>query len=156
VEVLRAETPAWQSFDAPTAAEVRALVAQIIPDDDTPGAERAGVIRFIDGALAGYDSTKRDLYKTGLADTQTRRAAMFPGSASIAALTPAQQIDLLKAIEKTAFFEQLRFHAILGFFGHPMHGGNRGDVGSQLLGIQRSMAYKPPFGYYDAEASGGN
>ena len=140
-------------FDPATAAEIRAISAQIIPDDGTPGAETAGVIWFIDRALAGFDQDKRDLYKHGLAETQLKRAELFPGSTSIAGLTGAQQIELLKSIEKTEFFQQVRQHSILGFFGHPKYGGNRNMVGWKLLGIEHSMQYKPPFGYYDAEAA---
>jgi gluconate 2-dehydrogenase gamma chain len=55
----------------------------------------------------------------------------------------------LKAIEQTEFFKQVRFHTILGFFGHPMHGGNRDGVGWKMLGLEHSMQYEPPFGYYD-------
>ena len=154
-EVLRAQTPESNKFvwlDPATAAEIKAIAAQIIPDDDTPGAERAGVIWFIDRALAGYDQDKQELYKLGLAEAQTKRAAMFPGSASIAGLTSEQQIALLKAIEKAEFFQQVRLHTILGFFGHPMHGGNRDMVGWKLIGFEHQMQYEPPFGYYDAEA----
>ena len=154
-EVLRAQTPestkfAW--FDPATATEIKAIAAQIIPDDDTPGAERAGVIWFIDRALAGYDQDKQELYKRGLAEAQAKRAALFPGSASIASLASDQQIALLKAIEQTEFFQQVRLHTILGFFGHPMHGGNRDMVGWKLIGFDHQMQYEPPFGYYDAEA----
>jgi gluconate 2-dehydrogenase gamma chain len=149
-EVLRAQTPgdprfAW--FDPASAVEIRAIAAQIIPDDDTPGAERAGVIWFIDRALAGYDQDKQELYKRGLAETQAKRSAMFPGSASIASLTAGQQIALLKAIEKTDFFQQVRLHTVLGFFGQP--------IGAKFLGIDHQMSYEPPFGYYDAEAARG-
>src|SRR5260370_41135619 len=81
---------------------------------------------------------------------------MFPGSASIASLTTDQQIALLKAIEKTEFFQTVRFHTVLGFFGHPMHGGNRDMVAWKLIDIEHSMQYEPPFGYYDAEAARGD
>jgi gluconate 2-dehydrogenase gamma chain len=58
-EVLSAQqAPAF--FDPATAAEIEAIAAQIIPDDDTPGARQAGVIQFIDRALAGYDQDKQD------------------------------------------------------------------------------------------------
>jgi gluconate 2-dehydrogenase gamma chain len=154
-EVLRAQTPGSNSlawFDPATAAEIKAIAAQIIPDDDTPGAERAGVIWFIDRALAGYDQDKQELYKHGLAETQAKRAELFSASTSIASLTGEQQIALLKAIEKSEFFQQVRLHTILGFFGHPMHGGNRDMVGWKLIGFEHQMQYEPPFGYYDAEA----
>jgi len=151
--LLRAQPRKFVSFDAATAAEIEAIAARIIPDDETPGARAAGVIWFLDGALAGYDEDQRGLYQRGLAEAQARRAELFPRSASIASLTAAQQDTLLKAIEKTEFFRQVRVHTVLGFFGHPMYGGNRGMAGSKLLGLDRSMTYQPPFGYYDAEAA---
>jgi gluconate 2-dehydrogenase gamma chain len=158
-EVMRAQTTAgprlvW--FDPAAAAEIKAIAARIIPDDDTPGADQAGVIWFIDGALAGYDQDQRELYKRGLAETEAKRAEMFPGSTSIAGLAPDQQVTLLKAIETTEFFRQVRIHTVLGFFCHPMHGGNRGMVGWKLIGVEHSMQYEPPFGYYDAEAARGD
>lgn len=156
-EALRAQDAASKRlawFDPATATEILAIAAQIIPDDDTPGAVGAGVIWFIDGALAGYDRDKQELYRRGLADAESKRAEMFPGSASIAGLAADQRIALLKAIEKTEFFQQVRLHTVLGFFGHPMHGGNRDMVGWKLIGVEHKMQYEPPFGYYDAEAGG--
>ena len=139
----------FTSLDPGAAAEIEAIASQIIPDDDTPGARRAGVIWFIDRALAGYDQDKRDLYTRGLAETQTKRAQLFPGSTNIASLAADQQVALLQAIEQTEFFQQVRFHTILGFFGHPMHGGNRDMVGWKLIGVEHAMRFEPPFGYYD-------
>ena len=48
------------------------------------------VIWFIDRSLAGYDQDKQELYKSGLAQTQAKRAEMFPGSTSIASLPDEQ------------------------------------------------------------------
>jgi gluconate 2-dehydrogenase gamma chain len=152
-DVLRAQSQEFTWFDSATAAEINAIACQIIPDDETPGANRAGVIFFIDRALAGYDQDKRELYKRGLAEMQSMRTGMFPGSSSIAGLTKDQQIKLLRAAEKTEFFQALRYHTILGFFGHPKYGGNRDQVGWKLLGVEYAMSYQPPFGYYDAEAA---
>ena len=147
-EVLRAQNSqsdqlVW--FNPADAAEIKAIAVQIIPDDDTPGAGTAGVIWFIDRSLAGYDQDKQELYKRGVAETQAKRAELFPGSTSIASLSNDQQIALLKAIEKTDFFQQVRLHAILGFFGQP--------IGLKLVGVQHQMHYEPPFGYYDAEVA---
>ncbi len=155
-EVLRAQqqVPAhFIYFDSATATEVEAIAAQILPDDDTPGARKAGVIYFIDRALAGYDQDKQRLYRDGLAAAQKKRVELFPASKSIAALSGEDQITLLKAIEKTDFFQQVRTHTALGFLGHPKHGGNRDMAGWKLLGIDHRMTYAPPFGYYDAEAA---
>jgi gluconate 2-dehydrogenase gamma chain len=132
------------------AAELESLAAEIIPTDDAPGAREAGVIFFIDRALASFDKDKRQLYRTGLANAQTRRRALFPASASLAALKPAQRITLLEAIEKTEFFEALRVHTITGFFADPAWGGNRDKAGWHLIGFEDRWMWKPPFGYYDA------
>src|SRR4051794_11974866 len=56
-----------QYLDPQTAADIETLAAQIIPSDDTPGAKEAGVIFFIDRALATFDQDKRALYRDGLA-----------------------------------------------------------------------------------------
>jgi len=144
-EVLCAQPNQFVWFDPAAAAEIKAIASQIIPDDDTPGAEKAGVIWFIDQSLAGYDQDKQALYKTGLAAAQKKRAEMFPGSTSIASLPKDQQIALLKAIEKTEFFQQVRLHTILGFFGQP--------TGVKFAGVEHQMYYEAPFGYYDAEAA---
>jgi gluconate 2-dehydrogenase gamma chain len=77
---------------------------------------------------------------------------MFPGSSSIASLPNDQQSALMKAIEKTEFFQQVRQHTALGFFCHPKYGGNRDMLGWKLIGVDHQMQYQPPFGYYDAEA----
>jgi gluconate 2-dehydrogenase gamma chain len=147
-EVLRAQSSASNRFvwfNPTDAAEITAIASQIIPDDNTPGAKTAGVIWFIDRSLAGYDQDKQELYKRGLVETEAKRAALFPGSTSIASLTSEQQIALLKAIEKSDFFQQVRLHTILGFFGQP--------IGLKLLGVGHQMHYEPPFGYYDAQVS---
>ncbi len=147
-EVLRAQNSQSEQlmwFNPADAAEIKAIAAQIIPDDNTPGAGTAGVIWFIDRSLAGFDQDKQELYKRGLSETQAKRAELFPGSTSIASLTNDQQIALLKAIEKSEFFQQVRLHTILGFFGQP--------IGLKFLGVEHQMHYEPPFGYYDAEGS---
>ena len=148
------QPPPLSILDAAEAREIEAIAAQIIPADDTPGAREAGVIYFIDRALATFDQDKRPLYAEGLKDLQARRAALFPGSQSIAALHPAQQIRLVQAMEKTDFFELLRTHTALGFFGNPSYGGNRDQIGWKLIGFEDRFQFQPPFGYYDAEPKG--
>jgi hypothetical protein len=44
-------------------------------------------------------------------------------------------------------------HTVLGFFGHPRHGGNRNGASEKLLGYRDQMMYTPPFGYYDREVT---
>ena len=146
-----APPPPLGILDPHEAKEIEAIAAQIIPADDTPGAREAGVSYFIDRALATFDQDKRAIYTDGLKDTQAKRVALFPGSKSIAALQPAEQIHLLQAIEKTAFFDLVRTHTVLAFFGDPKYGGNRDQIGWKLIGFENRFQFAPPFGYYDAE-----
>jgi gluconate 2-dehydrogenase gamma chain len=147
--------PPFQTLDAVTAAELDAITSQIIPWTDGPGAHEAGIVYFIDRALATFDSDLRESYRTGMASVQQKRKELFPGSASVAALKSEQQIQLIHAIEKTDFFELLRTHTLYGFLGNPSYGGNRSKVGWKLIGFEDRGAFQPPFGYYDANGGKG-
>ena len=149
-EAMHSTAPATLTVLSPEQAkEIEALMSQIIPTDDSPGAREAGVIYFIDRALATFDSDKRALYTDGLKQAESTRKELFPSSQSIATLRPDEQIRLIQAIEKTDFFDLLRMHTILGFFGNPSYGGNRGLVGWKLIGFEDRFQFEPPFGYYD-------
>jgi gluconate 2-dehydrogenase gamma chain len=141
-------------FDQQTALEIEALTSEIIPTTNTPGAKEAGVIHFIDRAITTFDKERQSDYRDGMSAIQTKRAEMFPGSTSCAALTSAQRITLLKSIEKTAFFQLLRTHSIVGFLADPIYGGNPSG-GYKTLNFQPAHMYKPPFGWYDDKANGG-
>jgi len=138
-------------FDNATAADAAAIASQILPSDDGPGADEAGVVFFIDRALVTFDSDKQEMYRKGLVEFNERRAKMFPGSTSIAGLSDEQQIELLHAVEKSEFFEVIRVHTLLGFLGNPSYGGNRKSAGWKYIGFEDRMVWTPPFGYYDAE-----
>lgn len=148
--VQSATPPAFQTFDPATAAEIDVITSQIVPSTDGPGAHEAGVIYFIDRALSTFDRDLRDAYRTGMREVQQKRQEMFPGSASVAALSSEQQIQLIHAVEHTDFFELLRTHTMYGFLGNPSYGGNRDHIGWKLIGFDDRMAFQPPFGYYDA------
>ncbi len=151
-EAVRSPKGKLESLDAAAAREIEAIAARIIPTDDTPGAREAGVIYFIDRALATFDRDKRPAYRNGIRDVQARVRKMFPGAASFAGLAAEQQDQVLKSIENTDFFELVRFHTVLGFFGHPSWGGNRNRAGWKLIGFDDRAGFEPPFGYYDREA----
>src|SRR5436305_8588133 len=66
-QVMRSAAPAAFTVLTPAQAlEISAIASQIIPSDDSPGAREAGVIYFIDRALATFDAEKRALYTDGL------------------------------------------------------------------------------------------
>lgn len=66
------------------------------------------MIYFIDRALSTFDTGKREAYQKGMQDVNELRKKMFPNYASIAALAREQQIELIRGIETSEFFELLR------------------------------------------------
>jgi gluconate 2-dehydrogenase gamma chain len=152
-QVVRGTKPAaFSVLGEADAREIDALASQIIPTDESPGAREAGVIYFIDRALATFDADKLPVYREGLKRAQDTRRELFPNSQSISVLKPDEQIRLLQAIEKSEFFEQLRTHAMQGFFGNPSYGGNRNLEGWKLIGFEDRFQFQPPFGHYDGPA----
>lgn len=125
-----------ESFSAEEAAEVEALASLIIPSGTTPGAREAGVVYFIDRALATFESGKREIYRKGLVMVQARRRELFPNYPNTAALKPDEQLRLAQSIEKTDLFETLRVHTIMGFLAPPQYGGNQNEAGWKLIGFQ--------------------
>ena len=133
--------PAFEFFTVAQAADVAAIAAQILPSDDGPGAQEAGVIYFIDRALTTFDTDKQAIYRKGMAEIQ-----------NLAARPKNQQFQSVRSIEKSEFFEVVRTHTLLGFLGNPSYGGNRDQVGWKYIQFEDRMGWAPPFGYYDAEA----
>lgn len=143
--------PKLEFFTPQQASEVEAVAAQIIPSDGTPGAREAGVIYFIDRALSTFDKDRQSLYVKGIQRLRSRERKLAPQAEKFSDLSHDQQIKLLKQIEKTAFFEQVRVHTVMGFLANPEYGGNHDLIGWKAIGFEDRFLYKPPFGYYDAE-----
>jgi gluconate 2-dehydrogenase gamma chain len=135
-------------------ADGDAIAAQIIPSDATPGAREAGVALFIDRALATFFGRLAPDFRSQLAAFRLRCQSQHPEVSSFAALTPAQQTDFLKLVERTPFFGRMRLLTLVGLFAMPKYGGNRDGVGWQLLGFQDQHIFSPPFGYYDRDYPG--
>ncbi len=147
----RAGAPAaFTFFTAAQAADVDAMAAQIIPTDSTPGAREARVVVFIDRILSTFEKDAGAEYTKGLNELTAETRRRQPSVASFAALSSADQIAVLTALEKTPFFNLVRTHTVTGFFAAPGHGGNAGRVGWQLVRYDDSLSHRPPFGYYDA------
>jgi Gluconate 2-dehydrogenase subunit 3 len=166
-----ATPPKFEFFTPELAAEVEAMVARIIPTDETPGAREAGVVYFIDRALATFASDDRTVYIKGMAEVQTRVREMFLSVEKFSLATGKQQDEVLSSIEDKAastdrpfaprplvpnFFETLRQHTIAGFLIDPDsgHRGNHDGVGWRVLGRERQHAFQPPFGDYDKDYPG--
>ncbi len=143
-----ASPPAF--FTAAQAADVEAMAAQIIPTDRSPGAREARVVVFIDRILTTFETDAQADYTKGLAELTVQTRQFRPAAASFASLASEDQIAVLTAMEKTPFFNLVRTHTVTGFFAAPVHGGNAGKAGWQLVHYDDSLNHHPPFGYYDA------
>ena len=120
-------------FNAAEAETVRAVVARIIPSDQSgPGALEARADRYIDRALSGALRTARPAYTTGLAAINA--AAQSSKGAALAKLPAVDQDAVLIQIEGTMFFNLIRNHTIQGTFSDPFYGGNANFAGWDLIG----------------------
>jgi gluconate 2-dehydrogenase gamma chain len=155
---------AISALSASQGSALDAMTSRIIPAvDGRPGAHDAGVVYFIDKALATFNAAQKDLYVEGLhdLDDQALRLASNGGrsgqtrGSNFAALAAPQQDDILRAVESTPFFQAVRFDTIVGMFALPAWNGNRHYTGWHMLGLEHQPQFQPPFGYYDAEGSAG-
>jgi gluconate 2-dehydrogenase gamma chain len=145
--------PSFSVFTREQAAEVEAIASRIIPTDDTPGAREAGVVYFIDRGLATWAKGQQAVFMEGLSKLPRDVEAKYAGQARFSALTPAQQDEVLRSIEKSDFFGAMRFATLAGMFSLPSHGGNRDFAGWKLMGQDNALEFKPPYGWYDIPAN---
>ena len=145
-----ADDAAFQHISTLQAAQLKSIVDQIIPADDTPSASEIGVVHFIDQALGGFMEAAAPMLAAGLVDLENRSVASFPESVGFSQLTFEQQTTVLESIEDTEFFVALQFLTNCGMFCMPVYGGNRDHAGWDLLGFSHQHAWQPPFGHYDA------
>ena len=127
------------------AATVAAFTERLMPGaPGKPGARDAGVLNYIDLALAGAYADLQDFYRRGLAslDGYCRNTH----NASFVRLDPARQDAVIAALEEgkatgftwpTAqeFFNTLRTHTMEGMFADPLYGGNKDFAGWRLVGF---------------------
>src|SRR6202007_296768 len=86
---------------------VVAMIDQIIPATDTPGAKGARVNEFIDVILTEWanDGERRN-FLSGLADVDKQSNTLF--SKDFAAASPEQQLTLLRSLDDTAAVARAR------------------------------------------------
>jgi gluconate 2-dehydrogenase gamma chain len=140
---------------------VEALTAQIIPTDKYPGAREAGVVNYIDIALASVYSAQQEMYVQGIKGVDQSAKAMFKKDRFLD-LASEQQIELMKAMEQdkapgevwkelaasSFLFDCLLPHTYEGFYADSMYGGNKNYVGWALVGFpgpSQPRGYAPPF-----------
>ena len=132
------------------AATVAAFAERLMPGaPGKPGARDAGVLHYIDLALAGAYADLQDFYRRGLAqlDQYCRKTYKEP----FVRLSAVQQDAVITALEQgkaegftfptaQAFFDTLRTHTMEGMFADPIYGGNRDFAGWRLVGFPGAQA----------------
>lgn len=138
-------------FNDDQAAAVAAFAERLMPGGNgLPGATDAGVLNYIDLALAGAYADQQDFYRRGLA--QLDALCRYSWNAPFAKLPPAQQDAVIAALESgqadhfeypgaTAFFTTLRTHTMEGMFADPAYGGNRDFAGWRLVGFPGAQLF---------------
>jgi gluconate 2-dehydrogenase gamma chain len=141
-------------LNAAEARAVEAIAARVIPgDEDDPGAREAGVLTYIDRALAGAYRSAQRVYRRGLWELD--RLCSERHDRPFAELAPELQDEMLAEIgepppthpqfaaedaphhSETLYelFAHVRRHTIEGFFADPQYGGNRDAAGWRLIGF---------------------
>jgi len=136
------------------ARDIEAIAAQIVPSGDTPGAREAGVVYFVDHVHSGVYAAEADRFRAEFAAFRQEFAKAHPEAGAFADLPEPGQLAYLRGIEKTPFFERMRFLTVLGLLALPSYGGNRDKSGWKLVGFVDRHVWEPPFGHYDADYPG--
>ena len=141
-------------FNHDHATTIAAFTERLMPGaPGKPGASEAGVLNYIDLALAGAYAELQDFYRRGLAslDAFCRKTYHSP----FTQLTAAQQDETITALEAgkaagftwptaQAFFSTLRTHTMEGMFADPVYGGNKDFAGWRLVGFPGAQAIFTP------------
>src|SRR5215471_1991328 len=132
-------------FNYEQAATIAAFSERLMPGaPGLPGAHDAGVLNYIDLALAGAYADLQDFYRRGLAQLDAHCRKIY--GASFVALDAARQDRVIAALEDgtaagftwpsaPAFFNTLRTHTMEGMFADPIYGGNKDFAGWRLVGF---------------------
>jgi hypothetical protein len=95
----------WQNLTQSEAEGFAAVVDQIIPSDESPGASEIGVVHFLDESLSSYLSKHRKLLMKGLAKLESETKNHFGKDQKFSSLTFDDQTGLLKEIENGKMFK---------------------------------------------------
>lgn len=140
----------FKIFSMEEGAEFAAIASRIIPSDDSPGANEAGVVFFMDNVLNDGREPEYEILKEGLRSLQSVCVERL-GALNFYGLDASQQDQLLEEIEGGEFFETLRYLTIAGMLSLPEYHGNKNNIGFQMLGFENRHAWGSPYGFYDAD-----
>src|SRR6478609_2046311 len=132
-------------FNSEESAAIAAFAERLMPGaPGKPGATDAGVLNYIDLALAGAYSDQQEFYRHGLIQLDAYCRKNY--NAAFPRLAPAQQDAVITALESgkaegfawpraQALFNTLRTHTMEGMFADPVYGGNKDFTGWVLVGF---------------------
>ncbi len=132
-------------FNDDDARTITAFAERLMPGaPGKPGATDAGVVNYIDLALAGAYADQQDFYRRGIAQLDAHCTKAY--SKPFRSLTAAQQDETITALEHgkapdfswppaQAFFNTMRTHTMEGMFADPIYGGNKDFAGWRLVGF---------------------
>jgi len=112
-------------FSAPEYRTIDVLTGLIIPQDESPGAQEAGVSEFIDFLAAHGEKEIQQPMRNGLKWLDSTAKKSY--GASFTSLSPEQQIEILKRVayrnnavrgdgEGQAFFRLIRRYTVMGYY----------------------------------------
>jgi len=136
----------WRYLNEEEITLLDAIVEQMIPTDDFPGAKWANVSNFIDKQLNSYYKHHQLSYREGLSAFQ--QAVMQMKGKKFEELSFEEQTAILEKMEAgefpgdywkghspADFFNMVRQHSLQGFYGSTIHGGNREYISYRMLGL---------------------
>ena len=136
----------YRFFTLEEASCIIAFCEQIIPKDKSPGATDAGVIFYIDRQLSGVFNYDQETYRNGIKKLQAYCSGKY--GKTFESLIPDDQIKIMKIMESNQmaepewpngkpaeFFNLVLSHTMQGFYGSPIHGGNKDYMSFEMLRI---------------------
>jgi gluconate 2-dehydrogenase gamma chain len=136
----------WRYLNEDEIGLLDAIVEQIIPTDEFPGGKWANVSNFIDKQLSTYYMKHQLAYREGLAALE-KTVIKLKGK-KFEELSFAEQTVILEKMQAGEFsgdywkdhppdnfFDMVRQHSLQGFYGSPVHGGNRDYISYHMLGL---------------------
>jgi gluconate 2-dehydrogenase gamma chain len=136
----------WRYLNEEEIGLLDAIVEQIIPADDFPGGRWANVSNFIDKQLDTYYMKLQIAYREGLAafektviQMKGKKFEELPFREQTAMIEKMEEGefpgDYWKDHSPADFFDMIKQHSLQGFYGSPVHGGNRGFISYHMLGL---------------------
>lgn len=124
---------------------LRAVVDCLIPPDEFPGADEAGVCDYLKRIFRTDLASQSSFFRAGIEGIEVEALARF--NTRFVELTPDQKLSTLRAIESgevktvwsispSRFFEMLVNTTAEGYYSDPQQGGNRNAASWVMTGFE--------------------